>query len=67
LGPTVVIYPQAVWYGGVGLEDVQRIIEETIIGGRVLLDLEIADEDLNNQPRHVMPDPPKTSASDADR
>jgi (2Fe-2S) ferredoxin len=47
LGPTVVIYPQAIWYGGVRVEDVPRIIEETVIHGRVLPDLVIPDERLN--------------------
>ncbi len=47
LGPTVVIYPQAIWYGHVTEDDVSRIIEETIIGGRVLEDLLIPDEQLN--------------------
>src|SRR5262245_17528923 len=47
LGPTVVIYPQQVWYGGVKLDDVSRIIDETIIAGRVLPDLLIPDEKLN--------------------
>jgi len=47
LGPTVVIYPQAIWYGGVTLADVPRIVEETVIGGRVLEDLRIPDEKLN--------------------
>jgi (2Fe-2S) ferredoxin len=47
LGPTVVIYPQAIWYGGVKLDDVTRIIEETVLGGRVLEDLLIPDEKLN--------------------
>lgn len=47
LGPTVVIYPQAIWYGSVKLEDVPRIIEETIVHGRVLADLLIPDERLN--------------------
>jgi (2Fe-2S) ferredoxin len=46
-GPTVVIYPQAIWYGRVTPEDVPRIIEDTILGGRVLEDLRIADEQLN--------------------
>jgi (2Fe-2S) ferredoxin len=46
-GPTVVIYPQAIWYGRVTPEDVPRIIEETILGGRVLEDLRIVDEQLN--------------------
>ncbi len=47
LGPTVVIYPQAIWYGHVTEGDVSRIIEETIIGGKVLEDLLIPDEQLN--------------------
>lgn len=49
LGPTVVIYPQQIWYGGVRLEDVPRIIEETIVGGRVLEDLLIPAEKLNTK------------------
>lgn len=47
LGPTVVIYPQAIWYGGVRLSDVPRIIDETVIGGRILEDLLIPGEKLN--------------------
>jgi len=47
VGPTVVIYPQGIWYGGVTLEDVPRILEETVIGGRILEDLRIPDEKLN--------------------
>lgn len=53
LGPTVVIYPQEIWYGGVQLEDVPRIIEETIIGGRVLEDLLIEDELLNTKGKRI--------------
>jgi (2Fe-2S) ferredoxin len=48
-GPTVVIYPQQIWYGGVRPEDVPRIIEETVIGGRVLEDLLIPDAVLNTK------------------
>jgi (2Fe-2S) ferredoxin len=47
LGPTVVIYPQAIWYGNVSLQDVPRIVEETIEKGIVLEDLLIPDEKLN--------------------
>jgi (2Fe-2S) ferredoxin len=50
-GPTVVIYPQAIWYGHVQPEDVPRIIEETILGGRILQDLLIPDEQLNARTR----------------
>jgi (2Fe-2S) ferredoxin len=49
LGPTVVIYPQQIWYGGVRCEDVPRIIEETILGGRVIEELRIPAEKLNVQ------------------
>ena len=49
LGPTVVIYPQAIWYGGVQLSDVKRIVEQTIVGGEVLEDLRIPDELLNKK------------------
>ena len=48
-GPTVVIYPQAIWYGGVTLDDVPRIVQETIIEGRVLPDLVIPDQLLNTK------------------
>jgi (2Fe-2S) ferredoxin len=47
LGPTVVIYPQGIWYGHVQPADVPRIIDETIINGRILDDLLIADDWLN--------------------
>ena len=47
LGPVVVIYPQGIWYGRVTPEDVPRILDETVIGGRVLADL-LIDESLLN-------------------
>ena len=49
LGPTVVIYPQAIWYGGVTPDDVPRILDETILGGRILEDLLIPDAMLNTK------------------
>jgi (2Fe-2S) ferredoxin len=39
LGPTVVIYPQGIWYGNVQVKDVARIIEQTVIGGRIIEEL----------------------------
>jgi (2Fe-2S) ferredoxin len=47
LGPTVVIYPQGIWYGHVTPDDVPRIVEQTIKHGRVLEDLLIPDGELN--------------------
>ena len=35
-GPTVVIYPEQIWYKNVKVEDVSEIIQETIIKNRVL-------------------------------
>jgi (2Fe-2S) ferredoxin len=46
-GPVVVIYPQAIWYGRVQVDDVSRIVRETIIGGQILQDLLIPAEKLN--------------------
>ncbi len=51
LGPTVVIYPRQIWYGGVGLKDVPRIVEETVVRGRVLEDLTIDEAWLNTKGR----------------
>ena len=47
-GPNLVIYPQGIWYGGVQLDDVPRIIDQTIRSGIILEDLVISDECLNN-------------------
>jgi (2Fe-2S) ferredoxin len=33
-GVTVVVYPDAVWYGGVKPEDVPEIVEEHLLAGR---------------------------------
>lgn len=47
-GPVLVIYPQNIWYGGVGPDDVPRIVARTVVGGEVLPDLLIAESCLNN-------------------
>jgi (2Fe-2S) ferredoxin len=58
-GPTVVFYPQGVWYGPVRVEDVPRIVERTIVGGEVIHDLRIAESCLNNPacPHRTPPQP----------
>jgi (2Fe-2S) ferredoxin len=48
VGPTVVVYPEAVWYGGVTPADVDEIIDSHIIGGRPVERLIIPDAVLNN-------------------
>jgi len=42
-GPSMVIYPEGIWYGGVKKEDVQEIVEQTILQGRVITRLLIRD------------------------
>jgi (2Fe-2S) ferredoxin len=46
-GPNVVVYPEAVWYGGVTAADVDEIVENHIVGGRPVQRLMIADSCLN--------------------
>jgi len=46
-GPTVVVYPDAVWYGRVTAADVDEIIESHIIGGKPVERLQIAKNCLN--------------------
>ncbi|HEV7279371.1 MAG TPA: (2Fe-2S) ferredoxin domain-containing protein [Pirellulaceae bacterium] len=49
LGPAVVIYPQAIWYGHVTPDDVPRIVERTILRGETIEDLHIPDQMLNTK------------------
>lgn len=42
-GPTVVVYPEGVWYGGVTPEDVPEIIEQHLLGGEVVERLVLKD------------------------
>lgn len=48
-GPTVVVYPEAVWYGFVSLNDVEEIIESHIVGGKPVERLRLADSCLNTE------------------
>ena len=50
-GPTLVIYPQAIWYGNVQEEDVPRIVEKTILNDELIEELVIPDEVLNTKGR----------------
>jgi len=47
-GPTVVVYPEGVWYGGVRRDDVIEIIESHIVQGKPVERLLLADECINN-------------------
>ena len=40
-GPVMVIYPEAVWYTYVDKEDVEEIIQEHLVNGRIVERLKI--------------------------
>ena len=46
-GPTVVVYPQAVWYGKVQPEDVTEIVESHIVNNVPVARLMLKDECIN--------------------
>lgn len=46
-GPTVVVYPDAIWYGHVTLADVAEIVDVHLVGGRSVERLRLADGCIN--------------------
>jgi (2Fe-2S) ferredoxin len=42
-GPSMVIYPEGIWYGNVSKGDVAEIVEQTILRGQVIPRLLISD------------------------
>ncbi|MCX6150126.1 MAG: (2Fe-2S) ferredoxin domain-containing protein [Ignavibacteriales bacterium] len=46
-GPSVVIYPEQVWYGRVKLEDVEEIIQSHILKSKPVERLKIIDKRFN--------------------
>ena len=55
IGPTVLIYPDGIWYAQVQPKDVSEIIEDHLISGRVvarlaLLKVPCAPDSINDQP-----------------
>jgi (2Fe-2S) ferredoxin len=48
-GPTVVVYPEAVWYGHVQPSDAAEIVEQHLIGGKPVERLRLADECINTK------------------
>jgi (2Fe-2S) ferredoxin len=48
-GPTVVVYPEAVWYGNVQPMDAAEIVAEHLVAGRPVERLRLADECLNTK------------------
>jgi (2Fe-2S) ferredoxin len=46
-GPTVVVYPEAVWYGGVTADDVAEIVSSHIMAGKPVQRLMVPDTCIN--------------------
>ena len=46
-GVTVVVYPEAVWYGFVTLADVEEIVQSHLVEGRPVARLRLADGCIN--------------------
>lgn len=46
-GPNVVVYPDAVWYGGVTAADVEEIVDSHIVGGVPVERLRLKDSCIN--------------------
>jgi len=54
-GPTVVVYPDAVWYGRVQLSDVDEIIESHVLNGKAVERLILPNSCLNCYCEHRKP------------
>jgi (2Fe-2S) ferredoxin len=57
-GPTVVVYPEAIWYGAVTVADVDEIVESHILGGEPVARLVLRDACINaatceHKPRRI--------------
>ncbi len=48
-GPTVVVYPEAVWYGNVQASDAAEIVSEHLAGGRPVERLRLAEGCINTK------------------
>lgn len=48
-GPTVVVYPEAVWYGGVTAADVPEIVASHLVNGVPVARLQMREECINTE------------------
>ena len=47
-GPVAVVYPDGVWYRGVTIEVLDRIIDEHLVGGRKVEEFVFASDEMGN-------------------
>lgn len=57
-GPSVYVAPDDVWYGGVTVEDCERIIDEHLVRGRPVQMLVLTHEDFESSQRGPKEAPP---------
>lgn len=50
-GPSIVVYPEQIWYGGVTENDVEEIIQEHIVNGKPIARLMITEKRFNRDAR----------------
>lgn len=43
-GPVMVVYPEGVWYRAATTADIDRIVAEHIVGGKIVTDLRLTDK-----------------------
>jgi (2Fe-2S) ferredoxin len=57
-GPVIACQPEEVWYGRVQAEDVDQLIDGHVLGGEVVDELELSEDELVFVPREARPLPP---------
>lgn len=43
-GPVLVIYPEGIWYRAATREDIDRIVDEHLVGKRIVADLQLTEK-----------------------
>ena len=64
-GPIVVVYPEAVWYGGVTPEDVAEIVQSHLVEGKPVERLRLDDACINAATCAHKPRPPAAGTAPA--